>query len=372
MLGIRARKLTTIAVLPQISNSTKAPITDAAILRGIPAGFENGGAHLTKRSMPSAPPLLENPILRPRFSRCNSFRRSSRCRLINLVQSHVRLVAHPLPSAGDTEPRRFACAGAIDGRKKNPSQRKRRVAAFGSAGLRGWEVGRLLRFQIPEAAMVRPTKAFGQTPKAIAPRKSSAAAGARLANGHPRRLASHLTSWNGETKIDVKASNPTWDKWLPSWPTSPHWYDISRFRRYMAAHIAHRPNTTVREFVGELRGLSSTAKQKVILEEIGASHVSLHDYFGRTKANRDNIAKLLTALKSPGLGPPARSSPVSTGRPGSTIRSGNLAAAVTAWTPSWRIFAPRPRSRSSWCCIWRAHASVIPTAASRPSWSKVK
>jgi hypothetical protein len=188
-------------------------------------------------------------------------------------------------------------------------------------------------------------------------------------------LNPHLSlkvSWNGETKIDVKASNPTWDKWLPSWPTSPHWYDISRFRRYMAAHMAHRPNTTVREFVGELRGLSSTAKQKVILEEIGASHVSLHDYFGRTKANRDNIAKLLTALKSPGLGPPARSSPVSTGRPGSTIRSGNLAAAVTAWTPSWRIFAPTPRSRSSWCCIWRAHASVIPTAASRPSWSKVK
>jgi hypothetical protein len=32
-------------------------------------------------------------------------------------------------------------------------------------------------------------------------------------------------SWNGETKIDVKASNPNWYKWLPSWPTSAHWYD---------------------------------------------------------------------------------------------------------------------------------------------------
>jgi len=113
-------------------------------------------------------------------------------------------------------------------------------------------------------------------------------------------LNPHLSlkvSWNGEAKIDAKASNPTWDKWLPSWPTSAHWYDKSRFRRYMAAHIAHRPNTTVREFISELRGLSSTAKQKLVLEEIGASHVSLYDFFGRIKANGDNIAKLLAALK---------------------------------------------------------------------------
>ena len=76
-------------------------------------------------------------------------------------------------------------------------------------------------------------------------------------------LNPHLSlrlTWNGEVKIDVKASNPTWDKWLPSWPTSPHWYDKSRFRRYMAAHIANRAKITVREFISEFRGLSSTAK----------------------------------------------------------------------------------------------------------------
>jgi hypothetical protein len=98
-------------------------------------------------------------------------------------------------------------------------------------------------------------------------------------------------------KIDVSASNPAWAKWLPSWPTSPHWYDKSRFRRYMAAHISHRGNITVREFISEFRGLSSTAKQKVVLKEIGASHVSLHDFFGRHRANRDNIATLLAVLK---------------------------------------------------------------------------
>jgi DNA topoisomerase VI subunit B len=104
-------------------------------------------------------------------------------------------------------------------------------------------------------------------------------------------------SWGSDVKVDVTASDPTWSKWLPCWPTSPHWYDGSRFRRYMAAHIANRDKTTVREFVSEFRGLSSTGKQKALLAAIGASHVSLYDFFGRDKANGDNIARLLAALK---------------------------------------------------------------------------
>jgi hypothetical protein len=113
-------------------------------------------------------------------------------------------------------------------------------------------------------------------------------------------LNPHLSlrvSWNGEVKIEIKASNPTWNKWLPSWPTSAHWYDKSRFRRYMAAHIANRGNITVREFISEFCGMSATAKQKSVLLETGASYVSLHDFFGRHKANSDNITKLLAALQ---------------------------------------------------------------------------
>jgi Histidine kinase-, DNA gyrase B-, and HSP90-like ATPase len=113
-------------------------------------------------------------------------------------------------------------------------------------------------------------------------------------------LNPHLSlrvSWNGERKLDIKASDPTWKKWLPSWPTSAHWYDQSRFRRYMAAHIAHRGDITVREFVSEFRGLSGTGKQKEVLAETGASHLSLHEFFGIAKANRKNIAKLLASAK---------------------------------------------------------------------------
>jgi hypothetical protein len=113
-------------------------------------------------------------------------------------------------------------------------------------------------------------------------------------------LNPHLSlrvTWNGERKIDIKASNPTWQKWLPSWPTSAHWYDQSRFRRYMAAHIDHCGDITVREFISEFRGMTGSAKQKAVLAETGASHVSLHNFFGAHKANTKNIANLLTALK---------------------------------------------------------------------------
>jgi DNA-binding transcriptional regulator YdaS (Cro superfamily) len=113
-------------------------------------------------------------------------------------------------------------------------------------------------------------------------------------------LNPHLTlrlTWNGTVKVDFAASDPCWRKWLPSWPTCAHWYDVSRFRRYMAAHIANRGSITVREFISEFAGARGTAKQKTILAEIGGSHVSLHNYFGLKKANTDNITNLLAALK---------------------------------------------------------------------------
>ena len=46
----------------------------------------------------------------------------------------------------------------------------------------------------------------------------------------------------------------------------------------------HRGDITVREFVSEFCGLTGTAKQKEVLAETGASHVSLHNFFGLRKA----------------------------------------------------------------------------------------
>ena len=119
-------------------------------------------------------------------------------------------------------------------------------------------------------------------------------------------LNPHLSlsvTWNGKRCVDFKASDPAWAKWQPQHPTSPHWYDEARLRRLMGAYIARdqdhgREPRTVREFVSEFRGLSGSAKQKLVLEEVGASRLSLPEFFGNgDRVNNSRIAKLLAAMQ---------------------------------------------------------------------------
>ena len=119
-------------------------------------------------------------------------------------------------------------------------------------------------------------------------------------------LNPHLSlsvTWNGKRCIDFKASDPAWAKWRPQHPTSPHWYDEARLRRLMGAYIARdqdrgREPRTVREFVSEFRGLSGSAKQKLVLDEVGASRLSLPQFFGNgDRVNNGRIAKLLAAMQ---------------------------------------------------------------------------
>jgi hypothetical protein len=113
----------------------------------------------------------------------------------------------------------------------------------------------------------------------------------------------HLTlrgTWNGKEFVNVAATNPTWEKWGPRNPTSAHWYDETRLQRYLAAHVARDRDLgrhlTVREFIAEFRGLSGTAVQRKVLEEVGCSHKSLAQFFGTEQVNRAGIAKLLASM----------------------------------------------------------------------------
>ena len=118
-------------------------------------------------------------------------------------------------------------------------------------------------------------------------------------------LNPHLSlslTWNGKRCVDYKASDANWEKWRPQHPTSPHWYDEARLRRLMGAYIAQdqdrgREPRTVREFISEFRGLSGSAKQKLVLDEVGASRLSLPEFFGNAdRVNNGRIGKLLTAM----------------------------------------------------------------------------
>jgi DNA topoisomerase VI subunit B len=108
-------------------------------------------------------------------------------------------------------------------------------------------------------------------------------------------------SWFGKEVINTSATNPAWEKWRPCQPTSPHWYNEARLQRYLAAHVSRGRESgkmrTVREFIAEFRGLSSTVIQSRILRELGCSHQSLLGFFGTQRVNSEGIAKLLAAMK---------------------------------------------------------------------------
>ena len=105
----------------------------------------------------------------------------------------------------------------------------------------------------------------------------------------------------GREFVNATATKPDWVKWRPRDPTSAHWYDEARLQRYLAAHVDRDrdlgQNRTVRAFLSEFRGLSGSAVQRRVLDEVGCSHQSLASFFGVERVNRDGIAKLLAAMK---------------------------------------------------------------------------
>ena len=117
-------------------------------------------------------------------------------------------------------------------------------------------------------------------------------------------LNPHLTltvQWFKE-QTSIKATDPKWQKWGPSEPTSSHWYAIDHFERLIAGYITHdsrRGNErTIREFVSEFRGLSGTAKQREVLEATGLSRAGLSDLRNGTGLDRVVTSKLLEAMKT--------------------------------------------------------------------------
>jgi hypothetical protein len=71
----------------------------------------------------------------------------------------------------------------------------------------------------------------------------------------------------------------------------------------MGAYIARdqdrgRRSRTVREFISEFRGLSGSAKQKRVLDDVGAARLSLDEFFGNgDDVDHDRIAALLAAMR---------------------------------------------------------------------------
>jgi DNA topoisomerase VI subunit B len=118
-------------------------------------------------------------------------------------------------------------------------------------------------------------------------------------------LNPHLSldvTWNAVRAVSVRASSASWAKWRPSEPTSPHWYTPERLERLMAAYIGHdldnKRDRPVREFIAGFRGLTATAKQKVVLDATGLSRSPLSSLCSKDGFDRPKVFALLEAMKA--------------------------------------------------------------------------
>jgi DNA topoisomerase VI subunit B len=133
----------------------------------------------------------------------------------------------------------------------------------------------------------------------------------KLAKSRFLQIAGDYTFLNPHTTLDIDwfgsqqritATNPDWLKWRPNDPTSAHWYQMEHLDRLIAGYINHdqeRGNDrTVRQFVAEFHGLTSSSKQKRVLENAGLSRVNLSALAKDHGIDRDIVASLLSAMRN--------------------------------------------------------------------------
>jgi DNA topoisomerase VI subunit B len=117
-------------------------------------------------------------------------------------------------------------------------------------------------------------------------------------------LNPHLTltvRWGKEKVVRYEAACPAWRKWLPSNPTSAHWYDAERFVGLIAAYLSHDADNgtrkMVREFVAEFDGLTGSAKQAKVLKAADMKRAPLEALKKDGEVDRVAAEGLLRAMR---------------------------------------------------------------------------
>jgi DNA topoisomerase VI subunit B len=114
--------------------------------------------------------------------------------------------------------------------------------------------------------------------------------------------ASFTVVFDTAEPITWPSTAPDWPKWLPSDPTSPHWYTVERVRALIVAYLADEQASgrarTVREFVAEFAGLSGSAKQKTVTDAANLTNAYLHDLARDGDIDRGAVTALLEAMQS--------------------------------------------------------------------------
>jgi DNA topoisomerase VI subunit B len=105
-------------------------------------------------------------------------------------------------------------------------------------------------------------------------------------------------NWDEVRYQPQEPTAPAWAKWKPSDPTSPHWYTPQMLERLVAAYVSDPAHAamSVREFVTQFRGLTSSAKGKQVLAETGMTRTALGD-LANGRLDSPAIAGLLEAMQ---------------------------------------------------------------------------
>jgi DNA topoisomerase-6 subunit B len=103
--------------------------------------------------------------------------------------------------------------------------------------------------------------------------------------------------------LDASATIPDWREWLPSHKTSPCWYEPEHLMALIAAYLSRErapggKMKTLREFVSEFDGLSTSAKQKAVLEGASLSRAYLHDLIEGDSLRESDATRLLQAMQA--------------------------------------------------------------------------
>ncbi len=96
-------------------------------------------------------------------------------------------------------------------------------------------------------------------------------------------------------------------KYLPSDPTSPHWYSAEEFKRLIYSHISHAraggEDLLLRDFVRQFKGLSATSKAKGICAELAwqGSIKNLSDFEAAPEAIPELLRLMNRATDAPSV-----------------------------------------------------------------------
>jgi DNA topoisomerase VI subunit B len=101
--------------------------------------------------------------------------------------------------------------------------------------------------------------------------------------------------------VDWPARVPGWSKWVPSRPTSPHWYTPRRFEHLLAAYLVADRQTgrgrTVRELLAEFDGLTGVKARVDVQAAAGLSRATLADLVHDGRLDGAALSRLLRAMK---------------------------------------------------------------------------